>query len=52
MDGRLLLRRRRRLVEACLALIVLCGISLAMVGQGHHPLVLSGGLLSGGSLTH
>ncbi len=39
-------RRRRRLVELCLALVVLFGVSAALLGQGHHPLVLSGGLLA------
>jgi hypothetical protein len=38
-------RKRRRLIEACLAVMVLGGVSAALLGQGHHPAVLSGGLL-------
>ncbi len=47
MDGSHSTRRRRRLIEAFLALLVLCGVSVALLGEGRHPLVLSGGLLSG-----
>jgi hypothetical protein len=52
MDGPVSTRRRRRLIEACLAVMVLCGVSVVLLGQGRHALTLPGALsgpLPGGS---
>ena len=46
MEPSLRMRRRRRLVELGLAVVVLCGVSAALLAEGHHPLVFSGGLLA------
>jgi len=38
--------RRRRWIELCLALLMTVGVSAVLLGEGHHPVRLSGGLLA------
>lgn len=38
--------RRRRRLELFLAIAMVFGVSAVLLGEGHHPLRLSGGLLS------
>ena len=46
MIGRATEVKRRRIVEVRLALAIVVGLTLVLVGQGHQPLLLSGRLLA------
>ncbi len=38
--------KRRRLLEVCLALVLVLGLASILIGEGHQPVQLSGRLLA------